>query len=348
MDEPLVPFIEFHSNQMSSQEFFHLWRESVESFFDALPEDEESYRGMVRVCVLGDVLLFETAFDNQQFKRDRKRILTFDNDLLIFQIYTKGSCEINNGNNSFIAQPNAAVILDMGLSIQSDAEYSHVYSLVIPRPLLAKYMPNTNNLNKQLSAPGDTKTLILRQAIESVLTQLPNIKMSDGPVIGTSLVSLMASLLIEGLSEQTLTDSAGQAVLDSICDYIEQHLALPDLGPPALLRTFPLSRSSLYRLFQSLGGVDNYIRERRLHRCYLDLKSPEQLHRKVIDIATFWGFSNQSSFSRLFKQRYGVKPSEVRYIAQIKQKEQYQMEQPDEPILDNVSQIKWWSRQIGS
>ena len=348
MDDPLVPLIEIRSSDMSPEAFFYAWRESVEAFFDSLPEDESSYQGDIRVCVLGEVMLFETAFSAQHFKRDRKRILTFDNDLIVFQIYTQGSCQIKNGNTEFIARPNAAILLDMGLSLQSEAEDSHAYSLVIPRTLLAKYLPNINQLTGCLTAPDDPKVTILRQALEAVFDQLPNIPMSDGTVIGSSLVNLMASLLMTGIKAQELSAPGEQAILDSVCDYIEHNLSLPDLGVAPLLKAFPLSRSSLYRLFKPLGGVDNYIRERRLQRCYDELKSPEHLHRKVIDIATLWGFSNQSSFSRIFKQRYGLKPSEVRDIA-VQRAQGGLILSIDKEIADDESpaQIRWWAHHLG-
>lgn len=66
-----------------------------------------------------------------------------------------------------------------------------------------------------------------------------------------------------------------QAKLAAIERYIDRHLHDRQLNRAALARAFGRSRSRLYQLFREHGGVDHYLRERRLGRCFRELAAAE-------------------------------------------------------------------------
>ena len=82
------------------------------------------------------------------------------------------------------------------------------------------------------------------------------------------------------------------------------------LGPDFLCREAGLSRSQLYRLFESEGGVAHYIQRRRLRRCFTELSSSAG-GRTVAAIAEELGFPEPSSFSRAFRREFGLAPRDV-------------------------------------
>jgi AraC-like DNA-binding protein len=73
-----------------------------------------------------------------------------------------------------------------------------------------------------------------------------------------------------------------------------------------------MSRDTLYRLFESLGGVRRYIQQRRLTRAYQTITDPAHAGERVGTIATRYGFSNDSVFSRAFREAYGMSPTDLR------------------------------------
>lgn len=80
--------------------------------------------------------------------------------------------------------------------------------------------------------------------------------------------------------------------------YIEQHIGEAELGTESLQQAFALSRASLYRLFQSRGGVARYIREQRLctaHR-YLQAYPECSLTWLLYEM----GFASNGSFNAVF------------------------------------------------
>jgi AraC-like DNA-binding protein len=97
---------------------------------------------------------------------------------------------------------------------------------------------------------------------------------------------------------------------ERIIDYIDQHLAEESLGAPRLQQVFGISRSQLYRQFAELGGIQHYIRNKRLQAVLRDLCN--EPHRSITDIIGRYGFSNERQFQRAFRARFGMTASQVR------------------------------------
>lgn len=94
---------------------------------------------------------------------------------------------------------------------------------------------------------------------------------------------------------------------------ILQRLDDPELNPDRLAKALGCSRASLYRLFARHGvTVAGCLREARLNRAYhLLTTAPE--HIGIADLAARCGFLDQTGFSRLFRQRFGLRPSDLRH-----------------------------------
>jgi AraC-like DNA-binding protein len=98
--------------------------------------------------------------------------------------------------------------------------------------------------------------------------------------------------------------------LRQACRYIELHLKDADLGTLPICAAMKISRATLYRLFESYGGVANHIKERRLIRIHGLLTAPDQ-RRSLALIADDHGFKDASHFSRAFRRHFGYTPSEA-------------------------------------
>jgi AraC-like DNA-binding protein len=96
-------------------------------------------------------------------------------------------------------------------------------------------------------------------------------------------------------------------------NYIEEHLEDAALTPGVIAHANGISLRYLHQLFRSMEmSVSEWLRMRRLQRCYELLTSPEHATRSITDIAYSVGFSSSSHFSNLFRAAFGVRPSDVR------------------------------------
>lgn len=112
------------------------------------------------------------------------------------------------------------------------------------------------------------------------------------------------------------TESSGRSRLQCAYQYIEQNLHRHDLDPEQIARAVHCSRTQLYRLFGTQPrSVKETVREARLRKSlyYLEESGPTA---GIGEIAYACGFADQSAFGKLFRQRFGMTPGEMRRMKQ--------------------------------
>ena len=98
---------------------------------------------------------------------------------------------------------------------------------------------------------------------------------------------------------------------NSMHRFIDQNLHLPDIGIDTLLEKFGAARATIYRDFEEDGGIASYITNRRLEQASEELARSLPRRGLVTEVAEKWHFSSTSHFCRLFKEKFGVSPSEM-------------------------------------
>jgi AraC-like DNA-binding protein len=94
---------------------------------------------------------------------------------------------------------------------------------------------------------------------------------------------------------------------------IDHECGDPDLTPERIAVALGCSRASLYRAFGKQGeSVAAAIWRARLERAHRMLTAPEGIGLLVSEIATLSGFREMPTFTRMFKRRYGLTPSDAR------------------------------------
>lgn len=93
-------------------------------------------------------------------------------------------------------------------------------------------------------------------------------------------------------------------------DYIEESLGV-DLQTADVARQAGISHWHFQRIFKALTNetLKHYIRSRRFA---ISLEALLSTERRIIEIALAAGFQSQESFTRAFKQAFGVTPAEYR------------------------------------
>ncbi len=314
-DSAGLPFARLDTKQIPRDSQFDAWRDSIAPLFDSRPllgEKVSDYRTDVSAYLVDSLMVSQISFTRQHFVRDRRFMANGETDHFMLQLYTEGVCACNNGGRDFAFSPQVICLIDLGRSIQSTADASSSLGIVIPRDVMREYAGGLNGLHGRTLATNTPQGRILVEHLRTLWSVLPTAQAGDAASLAATTSALVGALF-QSSSSQPADDAPGlgKATLDVLCRYIEAHLDSPELGVTALCREFHLSRSKVYRLFKPLGGVEAFIRDRRLLRCYHELRSAQRGERRITDIATAWGFSSPSHFTRLFRSAFGVSPSEI-------------------------------------
>ncbi len=93
--------------------------------------------------------------------------------------------------------------------------------------------------------------------------------------------------------------------------HIEENLHDPALEVDQLCRMFAISRRTVYRMFARDGGFGRYLTERRLVRAFGELSLALPSRGLIYAVARRHGFVDQNHFSRLFRARFHIAPSDA-------------------------------------
>ena len=130
-----------------------------------------------------------------------------------------------------------------------------------------------------------------------------------------ALPEFLLSSLLDNAPTKAMGGAAGMraGLLERIFQTIEMRLSDPNLSYQQIATEHGISPRYLQKLFESINdSFGHYVKMRRLDRCRLDLASPLHAQKSISDILFQWGFNDSASFSRAFREKYGVSPREYR------------------------------------
>lgn len=104
------------------------------------------------------------------------------------------------------------------------------------------------------------------------------------------------------------------ARLERVREVVRRRIGSAMLTTTTICREVGISRSQLYRLLESEGGVMRFVQRMRLRAAQAALSDPTD-HRSVAAIGEAHGFHDPSSFSRAFRREFGAAPMELRTAA---------------------------------
>ncbi len=310
---PAVPVVHFDSHDFIAADRFDVWRENIGVFFDlASPEGgkpAQNIHARIDACNLGETVFGVTRSESQRFSRDESRIAKDDMDHILVQVFLEGG-GLTAGDERIVAGDMLIIDMDKPHAMVN-TDFANL-TMVLPRDL----QPDLS----ELLAPQHAKCLtsanpmvrFMADHMQALWKSVPHMDMiqAAGALQGT--LGLMEGWLAqEGRIDPDSTPEVSTALGKSIRAHIEKHLSDP-VSPGELAKTFNISRSQLYRIFEPYDGVARYVWERRMQRSIRLLTQPQSDHLSIGTVAFECGFSSEAHFSRAFKARFGKSPSHLR------------------------------------
>lgn len=142
--------------------------------------------------------------------------------------------------------------------------------------------------------------------MDSGLSDAGAIRLANG------LGGLLVTAALE-LSRPVEVDGRSRQQYESMITFIERNLENPDLTADSVADAFFVSTRTVHRLFSRFDkSVAAVIRDMRLDACRQMMVSSAHRHQSIGFIASQFGFSSLSVFSRAFAAKYGTAPNHYR------------------------------------
>lgn len=334
----LVPRFGFLAESLSPEDNAGVWREAVGTLFDvedlALGEPGP-FRADLTSFALGSVLLGTTRASGQRFRRTVDTIARSNVDHIILQLYVRGGFEGVAGPRAMRVQPGDICLFDLAQTLDTRANAFENVTMVIPRPKLAAYLPSLEALHGLVIPGTEVAGALIGRHLQALLEVAPSMMQTECEMAVEASIGLITACLraeVQRADQGAGTTGEGDRLI-RIKQHIEARLGDADLSGESILRQLGLSRSVLYRLFAPHGGVEAYIRSRRLHRAFFDLTAPGA---RAKDVAGRWQLGAEASFHRAFKAAYGITPKMARAVAQLPRSAS-----PDDPQTPRSVLSRW-------
>lgn len=204
--------------------------------------------------------------------------------------------------------------VDVPVLLQSEGE--HRILIVLVPAVFSSLMPGINLDNDMSSIAHETPIgRMMAGLLTSVSESIGDLTEDHIRPVEAALPSFMTATLMHNapIKERGGTAGAKAALLERIYHSIEMRLGDPELNADTIAKEHGLSTRYLQKLFEAAGdSVSQYVKNRRLERCRLDLRSPLHAQRTISEILYQWGFNDSATFSRSFREKYGISPRKYR------------------------------------
>lgn len=317
-EKKTVPITSFDLKNIDPQQRFCLWRESISVIFEVAlkPEDQaEAFHANINSYHLSSLVL-ATCTSQQQFFNRPQRLINIDNlDHFLLQLYIKGGSSGQWGRRSnSTVQTGDLVLLDLSQSVESFTRDFSNMTLVIPRSILQQYLPEPEKYHGCILPQDNAFNRLLCTHLFSLMAIVPQLGIEDAAIAAEG-VAYLAGHYFRQLSPAPDALQFQNPLREGIRYYIQQNITSPHLAPETIAAHFKISRSYLYRLFESEKGICHYIQQQRLRLAFRQLRNDPRHQLRIGNLAFSLGFSSESHFCRSFQQMFGMTPSAARDCA---------------------------------
>ena len=292
---------------------FEQWRENVSMAFvplDAVSTGPSSFEGTLVSSTLGTLQLSEVTGREVDVRRTRATIRRSDPGLIKVGLQLTGSGTLVQNDREAVLNPGDFAVYDTSapyeLHFSGDFE---MFVVMFPR--------------RELRLDARELTTVAARRIEGaqgvgalVSPFLHTLRRNalDGTLPTTPMLEhAVLDLLGAALDDAAPHEARGSTLLIEAKALVESHLSDPSLSTASLAARLHISTRYLQKLFESDGRtVAGWIRSRRLDRCHRDLRDPRFAGDSIGTICARHGLIDSSTFSKLFKEAYGVPPREYR------------------------------------
>lgn len=291
------------------------WRTVLDLLFEFGPPRRTSsisFDASLVVHHFGTFLLCRSNASGGRYHRSRHKLAGDDLDHIVVSCLLSGRIALGHPAAKRL-RPGDVSIVDLSAPLAFAVTNADVLHLVLPKWALPASIVADQPASPRILLGGSAMGIFVRGMLETLAAAARHFAGGEVVALSGAVPELLASCLG---AMAPVSPAGGRASLGQrLRRHIEENLPRDDLTPASIARELGVSRTQLYKHFDKVGGVNTYIRRRRLRRGLAALCDPRHADRRIGEIAYDAGFADEAHFSRLFRQRFGMSPREARASA---------------------------------
>jgi AraC-like DNA-binding protein len=295
------------------------WSELIWSAIGRLnttAEVAEDFDGHVQLGDIGGVKLcravirtpHRVARTPELIRRDDRGVLK-----VVFQL--QGRAVIEQCGAQVVLNPGEWSIYDASRPyVVVNPEAIEFLAMLVPRERLINANANISRYLLQRSSATVGLGRLICAYLGVLLDEMSGLDADSERQLVDSAIELV-QLAVAGRNRIGRAMGATVVSKDRIKAYINRHLRDPGFSIESIADVMHCSKRHLHKMFnEESDTISHFLWNARLERCRADLGNPQLRGQSITAIAFSWGFNNAAHFSRCFKARFGLSPSEHRLL----------------------------------
>ncbi|MBB3060645.1 helix-turn-helix domain-containing protein [Microbulbifer rhizosphaerae] len=311
----IKPSYSFETSQLPLNEQFDGYRDELPGHIERSDGKGISEKFFVdtKGFSLGDIRAVSSRSDGFSFYRSPQDVKSFDMDDWVVAVRTKGHVDANVDGNAVRFQGSHLELRNTGEPFSAHLSAHESLYFFLPR----KTLTGLEGILDHISVSEKSKRLhpLLGHYLMALGARLSYMTPSESLIAAeTTRAMIRASVARSPESIAAAQTPILATQFEVARKFIERNLGRPDLTVESVRAALCVSRRQVYKIFENLGGVERYIRSRRLSACLRELQSSE-MRWTISQIAERYGFKDVAGFSRQFRAQFGGSPGELREAA---------------------------------
>lgn len=298
-----------HALHRRQQALFERWLHDVNEIcgpFAARVQDR-GFEGSIQ-RIESSLELATVNASHTHLYRTHNELRGCDGKSYFFVLQARGHADMEQAGNRSAMSPGDIVLIDPTRPCDFYiGENSSQISLIVPRDLVEQHLrPSRAVCGTKVPATTSVAGMASKLLAEAI--KYKDLSQSEGEAILESLVTLMRPALAARYSEHDQNDR----VFHKAVAYIERYIGDPLLSSERIAQEIGTSPRTLYRVFAEQNcTISQYIRDRRLELFAAQIRqSPGSV--RLSSLGHELGLTDSSYLSTAFKAKFGMPPREYR------------------------------------
>jgi AraC-like DNA-binding protein len=263
----------------------------------------------------GGLTVYDIEIDPVIIERNPNHISEDNNQDYFLSTLLHGKVSIRQADTEYTLEPGQLALIAGGLPYTTKYELPSRRLIVrIPDHVFKERLLSCNQNIVMGNLPSEGLGHIVNELLKSVAFEAQTLSITEQYTLTQSLLELTGALARSTVKSDELKPVSKQsALLNRIYAYLEENFMDSDLTPEKVANANKISTRYLHSLFSQSGTtVLKWVWERRLRAARNDLLDPSQVQARISEIAFRRGFNDSAHFSRSFRNRFGISPTELR------------------------------------
>lgn len=294
----------------SNESAVDIYRDLIGGLYEAKVSERQAKRFSVNAnrAVVAGAAIAQGRWGAHQIHRSQQHVRTSDAGFVRVLFREEGVAINRIGDEIFVNSGPTIILADQGrayTTVTSDFRSTQIYLSYEQ----VGYDPYRHP--PMVSVPADSaRGRILAHFVKSVCQELLSAPPAEAEPIIKGAAAFFQAVMLHDVTEPG-RKSFQRARSAAMRDYLLDNIKNPELGLPDLMANFGASRATIFRDFEPYGGIQNFVAESRIKLIASELLDSEAKAGIITRLSDTYGFSSPQLFSRVFRGRTGVLPSDL-------------------------------------